>query len=224
MSHPRIIRFIVLFSFMSCAALFAQEAQAPDVQAQNTTALAKMPPPPPELAELVKKQFGPDFTIVTESPMAKIAGSQLLDRTPPKWKMLFTGDFDGDGVEDAVIVARNNNAVIGASAYGYKVFDAYNGHFGYGNPEVTASFNANDPIHNMILLVVHGAGTEAWRAEKPKAKFVLINVPFEQVSITRSTFHKKPVDAIRVEESDTVSSVLFFDGKKYRYIPGGGSP
>ena len=181
-----------------------------------------MPAAPADLAALVEKQFGPDFQIVTESPIAKITGAALLDRTPPKWKPLFTADLDGDGVEDAIIVARNNNATIGAAAYGYKVYDAYNDHFGYGNPQVTASFNGNDPIHNMLLLVIHGSGAQAWRSEKPKAKFVLINVPFEQVSVTRNMFKKKTIDAIRVEESDTISSVLFFDGKKYRYIPGGG--
>lgn len=222
MSRFRIAILTALF-LACCTLLVAQNGSAPDLEQQNTTALAKMPPPPPELAELVKKQFGPDFQIVTESPSAKIVGAVLLDRTPPKWKPLFTGDLDGDGVEDAIIVARNNNAVIGASAYGYKVFDAYNGHFGYGNAAVTVSFNANDPIHNMILLVIHGAGSEAWRAEKPKAKFVLINVPFEQVSVAKTMFKKKAIDAIRVEESDTISSVLFFDGKKYRYIPGGGT-
>jgi len=185
--------------------------------------MAFSPPPPADLAALVAKQFGPDFQIVTESPAAKIGGAMLLDRTPAPWKLLFTGDLDGDGVEDAVIIVRNNNAMIGAAAYHYKVFDAYNDHYGYGNPEVTAAFNANDPLHNMMMLVIHGIGLEAWRAATPKAKYVLINVPFEEVSIARTMYKKKALDAIRVEESDTVSSVLFFDGKKYRYIPGGGT-
>ena len=203
--------------FIACAVLNAQEPKA-----QNTTDLANMPAPAADLAALVEKQFGPDFQIVTESPSAKIVGAALLDRTPAKWKPLFTADLDGDGVEDAIIIARNNNANIGAAAYGYRVFDAYNDHFGYGNPQVTASFNGNDPIHNMVMLVIHGSGPQAWRSDKPKAKYVLINVPFEQVSISRTMFKKRAIDAIRVEESDTISSVLFFDGKKYRYIPGGG--
>ena len=125
--------------------------------------------------------------------------------------------------KDAVIVARNKNSVIGADAYNYKVMDAVNDHFGYGNPKVTVDFNANDPIHNLVLLVIHGAGKDGWRAATPKAKFVLINVPFERVHLGRGKVKKVTVDAIRVEETDTVSSLLFWDGKKYRYIPGGGS-
>ena len=177
---------------------------------------------PADLAEIVKKQFGPEFTIVAEPPYAKITGA-TVDHEGGQWQVLLTGDLDGDGVEDAVIVARNKNSVIGADAYSYKVIDAVNDHFGYGNPKVTVDFNANDPIHNLVLLVIHGAGKDTWRAATPKAKFVLINVPFERVHLGRGKVKKVTVDAIRVEETDTVSSLLFWDGKKYRYIPGGGS-
>jgi len=139
------------------------------------------------------------------------------------WSPLLVGDFDGDGVEDAVIIARNKNALIGADAYKYKVTDPYNDHFGYGNPEVTMDFNANDPVHNLDLLIIHGSGKEGWRADKPKAKYVIINIPFEMASVARATLKKKAVNAIRVEESDTMSSLIFWDGKKYRYTPGGGT-
>jgi len=220
MSRLRIACLLVLLALVSSAAVFSQESET---KTNYKTALPTAPAPPADLAALVAKQFGPDFQIVTESPLTRISGAMLLDRTPPPWKLLFTGDLDGDGVEDAIIVASNKNAMIGAAAYHYKVFDAYNDHFGYGNPAVTATFNANDPLHNMLLLVIHGSGPEGWRAATPKAKYVLINIPFEQVSLSRSLFKKKTVDAIRVEESDTVSSVLFFDGKKYRYVPGGGT-
>ena len=68
-----------------------------------------------------------------------------------------------------------------------------------------------------------GSGKEGWRAEKPKAKYVVINVPLELASVAHATRKKKSVDAIRVEESDTISSLIFWDGKKYRYTPGGGT-
>jgi hypothetical protein len=178
---------------------------------------------PADLADIVKKQFGSDFTIVSEAPYAKITGATNMEIDAAKWQTFLTGDLDGDGAEDAVIVARNKNSMIGADAYNYKVIDAVNDHFGYGNPKVTVDFNANDPVHNLVLLVIHGAGAEGWRAATPKAKFVLINVPFERVQLGRGKVKKRTVDAIRVEESDTVASVLFWDGKKYRYIPGGGS-
>lgn len=178
-----------------------------------------------DLADLVHKQFGPDFEIVTQSPTAKIVASTAMGEEPVAWIPMITGDLNGDGSEDAIIIARNKNATIGADAYGYKVVDAYNEHFGYGNPEVTTGFNAEDPIHNLILLVIHGSGAEGWRAEHPQAKYVLINIPFEKVSLARATLKKKKtrIDAIRVDESDTISSLVVWDGKRYRYIPGGGS-
>ena len=181
------------------------------------------PKAPADLVDLVKKQFGPDFTIVTESPTARIIGSTGMGDEPKDWSPLLTGDFNGDGVEDAIIIARNKNANIGADAYRYKVIDAYNGHFGFGDPQVTADFNAEDPLHNMILLIIHGAGKEGWRAAEPKAKFVLLNIPFTKVSIARALLKKKPLDAIRVDESDTVTSLVAWDGKKYHYVPGGGT-
>ena len=179
--------------------------------------------PPADLAKIVALQFGPDFQIVTSPPAAKIIGATGMGDEVTHWSPLMTGDLNGDGSEDAVIIARNKNANIGAAAYDYKVVDVVNDHFGYGNPAVTVDFNNEDPLHNMLLLVIHGAGKEGWRAKTPGAKFVLINVPFEQVSMTKGKLKHKTVDAIRVDESDTVSSVIFWDGKKYRYIPGGGS-
>src|SRR5579863_9732249 len=194
-------------------------AQTPGQPASQTTTAGE----PKALQELVAKQFGPDFEVVMKSPMAAIPGAHLTDAAPLTWQPLLTGDLDGDGVQDAVIVARNKNPMIGATAYGYKVVDAYNEYYGYGNPQVTVDMNNDDPIHNLLLLVIHGQGKDAWHAEQPKAKYVLINVPFEAVSLSRSTLKKKTLDAIRVEESDTVSSLVFFDGKRYRYLPGGGS-
>ena len=190
-------------------------------------AVAQTPPPtskaPADLVELVKKQFGPDFEIVTESPAAKIVGATGMGDEPSDWSPVLTGDFNGDGVEDAIIIVRNKNATIGADAYHYKVLDAYNGHFGWGDPNVTAGFSTNDPLHDLSLLIIHGAGKEGWHAAEPKAKFVLVNIPFIKVSITRAMLKKKPVNAIRVDESDTVSSLVAWDGRKYHYVPGGGS-
>lgn len=191
--------------------------------ASATLATAQVAPavPPADLAKMVHQEFGPDFELVTASPTAKIVGSTAMGEEPTHWTPLLVGDLDGDGSEDAVIIARNKNAVIGADAYHYKVLDAYNGHFGYGNPQVTASFNNDDPVHDLLLLIINGAGKEGWRAEKPKAKFVLINIPFVQASMAKAVRHKKTIDAIRVEESDTISSLVVWDGKKYKYVPGG---
>jgi hypothetical protein len=169
----------------------------------------------------VKTQFGADFEVVTSAPWSKIGGAVIEERRNIPWTPILTGDLDGDGIEDAIIIARNKNALIGSEAYGYKVEDPFHERYGWGKPQITGEFNVQDPLHNLHLLIIHGAGAEGWRAEKPKAKYVLINIPLEQVSIARAMLKKKPVDAIRVEESDTISSLVFWDGKKYRYAPGG---
>jgi hypothetical protein len=177
-------------------------------------------PAGPNLQSIVGTQFGRDFEVVTAAPMDSVGGAVIAERRKVPWTPLLTGDLDGDGVEDAVIVARNKNALIGAAAYGYRVLDPFHERYGWGDARITGEFNAQDPLHNLHLLIIHGAGTAAWRAEKPKAKYVLINIPFEGMSLARAVLKKKPVDAIRVEESDTISSLVFWDGKKYRYAAG----
>lgn len=77
----------------------------------------------------------------------------------------------------------------------------------------------------MVLLVIHGAGPEGWRAATPKAKFVIINLPFKQITVRKLMVKKKSVMAIYAEESgsDEMTSAVFWDGKKYHYQPLGSS-
>lgn len=173
-----------------------------------------------DIRATVKNQFGADFEVVTAAPWSQVGGAVIEERRNLPWSPILTGDLDGDGVEDAIIIARNKNTLIGSQAYGYKVVDPFHERYGWNKPQITGEFNAHDPLHNLHLLIIHGVGPEAWRAAKPKAKYVLINIPLEQVSLARAVLKKKPVDAIRVEESDTISSLVFWDGKKYRYSPG----
>src|SRR6516225_8362943 len=216
-------RILLVFCLVPASLAWGQTSSATAPGASAAVSPAEMSLA--ELSALVKKQFGSGFEIVAEPPLSKVGGAKPLNDPPEHvtWSPLLIGDFDGDGVEDAVIIARNKNALIESDAYHYKVSDPYNDHFGYGTPEVTMDFNAHDPVHNLDLLIIHGAGKEGWRAETPKAKFVIINVPFELASVARATLKKKAVNAIRVEESDTMSSLIFWDGKKYRYSPGGGT-
>src|SRR6266404_5359011 len=104
-------------------------------------------------------------------------------------------DMDGDGIEDLVVAARCTNALVDPATRG------------------------------LVLLVIHGAGPEAWRAATPKAKFVIINLPFKQVAVKKLTVKKKNVMAIYAEETggDHMTSATFWDGKKYRYQPIGSS-
>jgi len=73
-------------------------------------------------------------------------------------------------------------------------------------------------------LIIHGAGPEAWRSPTPKAKFVVVNLPYRAISIRKLKFKKRTIEALYVEEAGEsgASSAVFFDGKKFRYVPMGG--
>lgn len=153
----------------------------------------------------VAKQFGPEFTL-------------LPDYAPT------TGDLDGDGVQDIVIPAKAKSVLIGEAEYDYKTIDPYTSFFGFGDPKITSEFSSEDPrYHGFVLLVIHGTGADAWRAENPKAKFVIINLPYKMVAVKRILFRKKKINAIYAEETgaDQMTSTVFFDGKNYKYEPMG---
>ncbi|MBV9608108.1 MAG: hypothetical protein JO187_01000, partial [Acidobacteria bacterium] len=44
-----------------------------------------------------------------------------------------------------------------------------------------------------------------------------INLPFRSVSLGRLQQRKRTIPSIKLIESETLSSVLFWDGKKYRW-------
>jgi hypothetical protein len=141
---------------------------------------------------------------------------------PPEMK----ADMDGDGIEDLVVAAHCSNALVDQAEKNFTVIDPYNSFYGYGNTKITTQFSSEDPAtRGMVLLVIHGAGAEAWRAATPKAKFVIINLPFKQVSVKKLTVKKKTVMAIYADETggDRMTSATFWDGKKYRYQPIGSS-
>lgn len=163
----------------------------------------------PEVDEaFVQKQFGPEFT--------------LLPGFVP-----LRGDLDGDGVEDLVIAARGKSALIGEAEYHYKAIDPYSSFFGLGDPKITSGFGTADPKYSgYVLLIIHGAGAQAWRADTPKAKFVLINIPYKQLALKRvQVKRKKVITAIYAEETgaDEMTSATYFDGRKYKYEPMGSS-
>lgn len=161
-----------------------------------------LPPLPAWVDEMVKKQFGGEFSVVDDFYPAVV-----------------TADLDSDQVEDCVIVGRSKNPLVDQRNLGYKVVDPYNGYFGFGDVKVTWNFNMQDPLRNRFLLVIHGSGADAWRAEKPKAKFVLVNIPFDRLGLTRIEYKKKTINALSTEETSVLSSVVFWNGKKYRWEP-----
>ena len=157
--------------------------------------------------DFVQQQFGTEFTLLPEVGAA-------------------FGDLDGDGIEDIAMAARCKNPMVDQAEHNYTVIDPYNAFFGYGNPTITTTFSAGDPAdRGLVVLIIHGTGPDGWRAAKPKAKFVVINLPFKAISVRKLQVNKKKtIEAIYVQETGELgeSSAVFFDGKKFRYVPMGG--
>jgi hypothetical protein len=133
-------------------------------------------------------------------------------------------DLDGDGVEDIVIPAHCTNPMMDQAEENYVVVDPYNAFFGYGNPQVTTQFASDDPDRRgFSLLIIHGAGPDAWHSATPKAKFMIVNLPFKDIYVKKMIVKKKSRLAIYVEETGVgaMTSALVWDGKKYRYQPMG---
>src|SRR5579862_1400578 len=150
--------------------------------------------------DFVQKQFGSTCSLIGMPPIA--------------------ADLDGDGVEDIVIPARCTNPMMDQVEHNFQVVDPYFRYFGYGNPAVTTAFSTEVPERRgFVLLVIHGAGTQAWRSPTPKAKFLIVNLPFKNILVKRLAMRKRLAMGIYVEETggDQEISVVFWDGKKYRY-------
>ena len=193
---------VTLFSIL-CAAMSAQQpasASKPASASANTSAADAQTPPD---QEFVNKQFGTEFTLLPQFP-AMVA------------------DLDGDGVADLVLAATARNPMLDEGNMNYKGIDPYYEFFGYGNPKITTGFGTEDPTRKgEVLLIIHGAGPDAWRAATPKAKFVVVNLPYKLISVRRVRIGKKTLMAITALEfggtEDT--SAIFWNGKKYKYQP-----
>jgi hypothetical protein len=157
--------------------------------------------------DFVQREFGKEFTIIPE--IAPVFG-----------------DLNGDGIEDVVIAARCKNPLPEEAEHHFVVVDPYYEFFGYGNPRITTTFSEADPaLRGLMVLIIDGAGPLAWRSPNPKAKFVLVHVPFKTIAVRKMRLRKKMIQAIYVEEAGEIeeNSALFFDGQKFRYTPMGGS-
>jgi hypothetical protein len=138
-----------------------------------------------------------------------------------------TADLNGDGIEDLVIVGRCKNPLIDQAEKNYTVIDPMNTFYGYGNPKITSTMGQEDPrLKGISILVIHGAGAEAWRSATPGPKFVIINIDVKTLTVKKMRVgRKKTTMAIYVEEAtgDQMTSVIYWDGKKYKYEPLGSS-
>jgi hypothetical protein len=200
MSHTRIaslrVLLVVLAITAASATLFADKKQPPPPPAHAKS------PSPAVTNEYVHKEFGENCSL--------LAG-------PPQ----YVGDLDGDGVDDLVVAARCKNPMADQAEYGFHVTDPYNSFLGFGDVKLTSTFNSDAPDRKGVsLLIVHGVGKDAWRSDKEKPKFLLINLPFETLTVKRLALKKRTVLGIYMEEKgegEATSSVIFWDGKKYRY-------
>src|SRR5579872_4149214 len=133
----------------------------------------------------------------------------------------FVGDLDGDGVDDLVVAGRCKNPMADRAEYGFIVADPYDTFLGFGDVKVTSTFASDAPERKGVcLLIVHGVGAEAWRSDKQKPKFLLINLPFKTLTVKRLALKKKTILGVYMEEQgegEATSSVLFWDAKKAKY-------
>lgn len=195
MSSRRYLLLPALSLFLAVAAV-AQKKQPPTPPAHATH------PSPAVTNEFVHKQFGDNCSLL---------------QGPEQ----FLADIDGDGIDDLVVAARCKNPMADKDEYSFVVADPYNSFLGYSDIKVTSTFSSEVPeLKGVCLLIVHGAEKGGWQAETPKAKYLLINIPFKTLTVKRLTMKKKTTLGIYMEErgeGEETSSVIYWDGKKYHY-------
>ena len=149
---------VLAVCLLPASVLGEQPAAAPAASSAASSAAQPLPDP----AAYVAQQFGSSFNV------------------DPKVPPLF-GDLDGDGNEDVVLVATSATPLLSQQQFHYKVEDPYDGYFGTGDVKITSTFTLHfDGSARDILIVFN------WRQpQDPKhiTKFVLINTPFDTLSI-----------------------------------------
>jgi len=199
MSYPKYLLSAIAALVMITSGsilLAAQSKPQPPVPAHAKA------PSPAVTNEFIHKQFGDNCSLMAGPPQ-------------------FVADLDDDGVDDLVVAARCVNPMADQGEYAFRVIDPYHAFFGFGDVRITSNFASDVPERRGVsLLIIHGAGDDAWRAETPKAKFLMINLPFKTITVKKMVLKKRTVLGIYMEETgegESTSSVVFWDGKKYKY-------
>jgi hypothetical protein len=155
----------------------------------------QLPVPTVDMQQTCTREFGEQFKL------------------DPRFAPL-TMDLDGDGRDDLVMVATAKNPLAGEMQYRYRAIDPYDGYFGWAHVKDTVQFSATNATVTRFVLVIHD-----WRA--PKAKFVIINLPFDQLSTGQVASRKKKsaLATIHAVEVGGLSADVYWDGKKYKWEP-----
>lgn len=163
----------------------------------------KAPAPPlTDPAAYLALQFGPSF--------------KLDPKIPPMF-----GDLDGDGKEDIVLVGTSATPLMAQEKFSFKVQDPYDAYFGTGNPKITSQFTLHFDGSSRCILVVFDWRQPTNPKAKKVSKFVLINTPFESVSIVNLRLKKKNIQAIDAIDRTTLHALLAWNGKRWLWLAQG---
>lgn len=148
----------------------------------------------PDAQQIVTREFGKSFTLA------------------PGYQPMIA-DVDNDGAEDMVAVVLSKTPLVDENELHYRAIDPYDSYWGYGNPHDTIRFATTEvgPAH--FIAIIHN-----WRS--PKAKFLVVNLPFKKLGLSRVQYKKKAIISIHAAEESGLESDMFWDGKKYKWEPG----
>src|ERR1017187_3882107 len=149
-------------------------------------------------AAYVAREFGPSFTV------------------DPKVPPLF-GDLDGDGDEDLVLVATSPTPLLSQEQFHFKAEDPYDAYFGTGDVKITSTFTLHFDGSARSILIVFGWRLPPEHNAKRTTKFVLINPPFETISLAKLRLKKKDIQAIETVDRTSTHALVLWDGKRWRW-------
>lgn len=151
------------------------------------------PATPEEVSKIVAREFGEKFKVLPVFPA-------------------ITLDLDADGKQDLVVAVTVQNPLAGQAEHKYQVSDPYSASFGFHDTKLLMAYPTE--VQPQFLAIVHD-----WRAENPKAKFVLANIPFVKLETGQLHIKKKAYETIQNVDMTGVRGAIFWDGKKYKWMP-----